>query len=158
MPNITRILCPVDFSETSEAAFKYAEDFASWVGASVVVAHAFDRPENYDYDGQRKPFDPSIKKKMLEIESRHENVILTHVVHAGDPGKVICWFAEDLQCDMIIMGTHGRTGLMHMLFGSTAEYVLKHARCPVMTIRPQNQDLEALPEPIVAPLPAPRYL
>ena len=158
MPHIERILCPVDFSETSDVAFTYADDFAAWAEAGLIVAHAFDDPISYDHAGQTEPADAGIKQQMLEVKSNHDSVVLTRVLHAGDPGRVICWLAEDLECDLIIMGTHGRTGLVGLLFGSTAKYVLQHARCPVLTIRQQKQGEPPLQEPMVTPLPAPRYM
>lgn len=158
MPNISRILCPVDFSDSSQAALEYAEDFASWVGADLLLMHAFDQPASYDKHGQSVPADASVAKQFNEIKLRHDNVNVTRLLHAGTPGQVICWAAEHQNCNLIIMGTHGRTGLMHVLFGSTAEYVLQHARSPVLTIRPQDKDAGPLAEPIVTPMPAPRYL
>ncbi len=158
MPAIDRILCPIDFSEPSLLAFDYAVDFAVGLGAELVLVHAFDNPASYDREGQWKPSDPSLVKKLDEIKPGQGNVAVTRVLHAGLAEDVICWAAQDQACDLIIMGTHGRTGLKHLLFGSTAEYVLKHATCPVLTIRQQPQDAPVLPEPMVTPIPAPRYM
>ncbi len=158
MPTITKIICPVDFSEASHQAFLYADDFAAPVGADIVLVHAFDIPESYSSSGQRIPADPSITKQLEEIKSRHENVSISRLAHAGPAGDVICWAAEYLGGNLIIMGTHGRTGLKRALFGSTAEHVLRHARCPVLTIREQEQHANALPEPFVTPYAAPRFM
>jgi universal stress protein A len=158
MSTIKRVLCPVDFSETSFAAFEYADNFASWIGADLVVVHAFSQPASYDKAGQWKPADAGVMKQLEAVKSKHESVQTKHIAHAGMPDEVICWAAEDQDCQLIVMGTHGRTGLKHLLFGSTAESVLKHARCPVVTIRPQRQDQPPLTEPMVTPMPAPRYL
>ena len=158
MAHIKRILCPIDFSETSMTAFEYAEDLASWADAEIVLLHAFLQPAAYDHAGQWTPADAKITEDLEAVVSKHENVKLNRITHAGLADDLICWAAENQDCDMIIMGTHGRTGLKHLLFGSTAESVLKRARCPVLTIRPQPQDQEPLPEPIVSPMPAPRYM
>ncbi len=158
MPSINRILCPVDFSEASQAAFQYADDFAASVNAKILLVHAFDNPASYDREGQKTPADATIAPKLEALDSQHDQVELSRLLHAGDAGQVICWTAEDQDCDLIIMGTHGRTGLAHLLFGSTAEYVLQHARCPVLTIRQQKQGASPLPEPFVSPLPAPPYM
>jgi nucleotide-binding universal stress UspA family protein len=96
--------------------------------------------------------------ELQAVRPKNESVQIQHIAHAGLADEVICWAAEDQACDLIVMGTHGRTGLKHLLFGSTAESVLKHARCPVLTIRPQKQDQQPLAEPMVTPMPAPRYL
>ncbi len=158
MTQIRRILCPIDFSAPSTTAFEYADHLASLLGAELVVIHAFDRPSSYDAAGQTIPADASIAEKMEAVSSPHAEVKLTKLLHAGMAEDVICWAAESHGCDMIVMGTHGHTGLKHLLFGSTAEYVLRHARCPVLTIRPQTQHQEPLTEPMVTPMPPPRYL
>ncbi len=153
-----RILCPVDFSETSRAAFDYADDFASWIGAELLVLHAFSEPANFDRAGQSQPADARILEDLHAVKSQHEHVTVTHLAHAGVAEEVICWAAEKHDCQLIVMGTHGRTGLKHLLFGSTAESVLRHARCPVLTIRPQKKGQPPLAEPMVTPIPAQRYL
>lgn len=152
---ITRILCPVDFSEPSMEALAYAEELALATKATLIVGHAFDKPATYELGDQTEPADESIKQQLLGIES---TVPLERYLHAGSPGKVICWLAEDQGCDLIIMGTRGRTGLSHLVFGSVAEYVLQHAHCPVMTIRIRPENEADHKEPIVIPLPAPRHM
>ena len=79
-------------------------------------------------------------------------------MHVGEPGEVICWLAEQQACDLIVMGTHGRQGLLHLLMGSVAEYVMRHARCPVVTVRLLPEKQPPLKEPLVLPLPAPRLM
>ena len=83
---------------------------------------------------------------------------VTRVLHAGPAGEVICWMAEHRKCDVIVIGTHGRTGLTHLLLGSVTEYVMRHARCPVVTVRDRPADEQPLPEPLVLPPKAPRFL
>ena len=152
---ITRILCPIDFSEPSMQAFEYAHELALATKATLLLGHAFDRPASWERGDQTEPADESIKQKLLDVKA---TLPVERYLHAGDPGKVICWLADTQACDMIIMGTHGRTGLRHLLFGSVAEYVLQHAHCPVMTIRMRPTKEADHEEPIVIPLPAPRYL
>ncbi|HEY4259396.1 MAG TPA: universal stress protein, partial [Schlesneria sp.] len=77
---------------------------------------------------------------------------------AGEAGEVICWLAQQHQCDIIIMGTHGTHALHHMIFGSAAEHVLQHARCPVLTIRDRPANKPPLEQPLVVPIKAPRYM
>ena len=152
---ITRILCPIDFSEPSMDAFEYAHELALATKATLLLCHAFDRPATWELGDQTEPADETLKQKLLDVTS---TLPLERYLHAGDPGKVICWLADDQKCDLIIMGTHGRTGLRHLVFGSVAEYVLQHAHCPVMTIRMRPTKEADHEEPIVIPLPAPRYL
>ena len=80
------------------------------------------------------------------------------VLHAGPPGEVICWLAENLACDLIVMGTHGRTGLKHLLLGGVAEYVVRHARCPVLTVAEKPADEPPLVEPLALPPKAPIFM
>lgn len=145
-----RILCPIDFSDTSISALRYAESVAREMNAELVVAHAFSRPASWDHEGQLEPSDASLRDKLNAITCE---VPFSNVMHAGPPGEVICWLAQQRGCDLIVMGTHGRTGVKHLLLGSTAEYVLQHARCPVLTVRQRSADEPELREPIVMPLP-----
>jgi universal stress protein A len=153
-----RILCPIDFSETSEHAFRYADRLAQASGAELLLLHAFDRPQSYDLFGQTHPADPALRAQLEAVKSASSNVRVTHAVHAGPPGEVICWFGESQNCDLIVIGTHGRTGLKHLLLGSVAEHVVRHARSPVLVVRLRAADEPPLAEPIVAPLPAPRLM
>lgn len=155
MKKITRILCPIDFSEPSMHAFEYAQELALGADAGLIICHAFDRPRSLAGGDQTDPADDAIKQKLLDVKS---TVPLERYLHAGSPGQVICWLADDQGCDLIIMGTHGRTGLKHALFGSIAEYVLRHAHCPVMTIRMRPTKEAKHVEPMVIPLPAPRFM
>jgi universal stress protein A len=86
------------------------------------------------------------------------DIPLRRALHAGRPGEVICWMAEDQQCDLIVMGTHGRGGLAHLLLGSVAEYVVRHAHCPVTIVRDAPAKEPPLDEPRVMPLPPPQWM
>jgi len=159
MQTIQRILCPTDFSITASKAMTYAEQLAIEADAELVLLHAFDIPATWTLSGQEHPRDPRLQEQMdaLMAESPHGQKI-HRLQHAGEAGKVICWMAQDRQCDLIVMGTHGRTGLRHLLFGSVAEHVLRHARCPVVTIRDHDPNEPPLPQPVVMPIPAPRFM
>ena len=159
MQTITRILCPTDFSDAATEAVMYAERMAREANADLVLVHAFDMPVSYSLQGQEHPKDSRIEAQLNEVlsDSPHRDRI-KRVQHAGDAGEVICWLAQDRQCDLIIMGTHGRTGISHLLFGSVAEHVLRHARCPVLTIRDRDPNEPPLTQPSVAPVLAPRFM
>lgn len=145
-----RILCPIDFSEASISALRYAEELAGKLNAELVVAHAFKYPSSWSSDGQTEPSSDEVKAQMEAVEC---GVPFSRLMHAGPPGPVICWLAQEKECTLIVMSTRGRTGLKHLLLGSTAEYVLQHAPCPVLTTRKREQDEPRLEEPIVLPLP-----
>ena len=158
MNGIQRILCPVDFSETSDKAFAVADSLAQRLGAELVILHAFEYPEQLTVAAQERPLDPTLKPKLEGMKTSHPNVIVEHVLHAGQPGEVICWVGQARQCDLIVMGTHGRTGLMHLLLGSVAEHVMRHACSPVLTVRNRPADEPPLEEPLVLPVPPPRFM
>jgi universal stress protein A len=155
MELIHRILCPVDFSDTSMKAVKYAERLASQTGSELLLVHAFERPESYGDVGQTTPADPQLEKNLEAIELGLPAEKVRRLLHAGDATDVIPWMAQEEDCDLIVMGTHGRGGLMHLLLGSVTEHVLRHARCPVLTIRDRPENEPPLDEPRVVPLPPP---
>jgi nucleotide-binding universal stress UspA family protein len=148
---IRRILCPTDFSPASRAAFEQAERLATCTGASLLVLHAQPGWRATDLSGQA---DDETTQALSQVQSRVSGIHVEHFVHGGSPGEVICWVAQERGCDQIVMGTHGRTGLFHLLLGSVAEYVVRNARCPVMTVRLRPERDEPLREPEVGmPMP-----
>lgn len=156
MKPIQHILCPTDFSKTSEKAVEYAERLAIDTGAELTVMHAFDIPATWSVAGQTHPLDKHLEEQLNAVLAGSPHAAKIHrLQHAGLPGEVICWMAQDQKCDLIVMGTHGRTGLGHLLFGSVAEYVLRHARCPVVSIRDRDPKEQPLKQPIVTPPPTP---
>jgi universal stress protein A len=155
---ITRLLCAVDFSPASEAVFAYAERLATATGAEIVLVHAFDLPEKLTYEAQSHPADPHLVEQLDQMRPKTADARVQRLLHAGPPGPVICWLAQEQRCDLIVMGTHGRTRLAHLLLGSVAEHVVRHARCPVLTIREHPAGEPPLPEPLVLPLKAPRMM
>ncbi|HQU45727.1 MAG: hypothetical protein B7Z74_01130 [Deltaproteobacteria bacterium 21-66-5] len=154
---IRRILCPVDFSHASGRAFAYAQRLAHDTGAELVLLHAFDVPETLNLVGQEHPTDPTLREQLDAVPALPD-VSVERILHAGPPGPVICWMAQERGCDLIVMGTHGRSALAHLLLGSVAEYVLRHARAPVLTLRDRPTEEPPLAEPRVLPVPAPRFL
>jgi universal stress protein A len=158
MQPIQRILCPVDFSPISSNALAYAERLASSMGAKLVLLHAFDMPATATYADVQNPANPTVRQLLDDLPLSLPETMAARVLHAGPPGQVICWLAQDRGCDLIVMGTHGRTGLTHLLLGSVAEYVVRHARCPVLTVRSHSANEPALAEPVVLPPKAPRFL
>ncbi|HWB12488.1 MAG TPA: universal stress protein [Pirellulales bacterium] len=157
IPLIKRILCPIDFSHASGRAFAYANELAKQTSAELVLLHAFDVPETLNLMGQEHPSDPTLREQLDRIPVADE-VRVVRLLHAGPAGAVICWTAQERGCDLIVMGTHGRSALTHLLMGSVAEYVLRHARSPVLTLRDRPADEPPLKEPHVLPVPAPRFL
>ena len=144
---IRRILFPTDFSPASNVAFGYAEHLAANTGAKLLVLHVFGIPDVWGTGGKPNEVDEETKNKLKEIQPDLAGVQVEHIAHGGPPGEVICWIAHDRDCDQIVMGTHGHTGLMHLVLGSVAEYVVRHARCPVLTVRQRSKKDKPLKEP-----------
>ena len=94
------------------------------------------------------------KENFWRSSRESKGVRVQHIAHGGPPGAVICWVAQKQQCDQIVMGTHGRTGLMHLVLGSVADYVIRHARCPVLTVRQREANEQPLKEPVGLPADA----
>jgi universal stress protein A len=157
IPLIKRVLCPIDFSHSSGRAFAYAHELAKQTSAELVLLHAFDVPETLNLMGQEHPSDPTLREQLDRVPVA-DGVSVVRLLHAGPAGAVICWTAQDRACDLIVMGTHGRGALTHLLMGSVAEHVLRHARSPVLTLRDRPADEPSLEEPRVLPVPAPRFL
>jgi nucleotide-binding universal stress UspA family protein len=155
---IQRILCPVDFSATSAHAFAFAERLALSLSSQLLLLHVSDREPAYTVAGQQSAADSELHRQLEGVRPRSLSVAVEHVLHSGVPGEVICWLAENRRCDLIVMGTHGRQGLMHLLLGSVAEYVMRNARCPVLTVRLLPEHEVPLKEPVVMPVPAPRFM
>ena len=158
MSTFQRILCPIDFSDTSNLALQHADRLAQASDAELILLHAFDVPLSYDMLGQTRPADPALQRQLEGLKSSSPSVKVVHALHAGPAGDVVCGLGHERQGDLVVMGSHGRTGLKHLFLGSVAEHVLRHARCPVLVVRVRAADEPRLTEPIVMPPPPPRLM
>ena len=137
MYNIRTILVPTDFSDWSRSAFAVASDLARANGAQLSVLHVFPPPIAYgEVLARRQPngYEEVLEKEMRDVHPAPADVTVTYRLGEGDAQGLICKLAEDERCDLIVMGTHGRTGLRRLLMGSIAEHVLRQAPCPVLTV------------------------
>lgn len=145
MSEIKRILFATDFSESSDFSIKHALLFAKTFNARLFILHVVNEP--VDLSGF---YVPHISFEKLEEEiavgarKMMETFCATHVkgfdnyetmVVSGIPFNTILDRADEVKADLIILGTHGRTGLDHVLFGSTAEKVVRKSKVPVLTVR-----------------------
>jgi nucleotide-binding universal stress UspA family protein len=144
----TRILVATDFSLDADAALAYALALARTVPASVHVVHVVDNPlaagvwssEIYTSEIQGLQINlvreaaRQLRRGLRAID--HHGVKLTSEVLTGRPGPAIAQCARDGAYELVVVGTHGRTGLSHLLMGSVAEHVVRHAPCPVLVVRP----------------------
>ena len=143
---IRRILFPTDFSPAANVAFEYAERLAASTGAKLLIMHVQrDSPTV----GPVCNVDNETRRKLRAFRSRVTDVVVEYLVYSGTPGAAICWIAQERRCDQIVMGTHGRTGLINLLMGSVAEYVVRHARCPVLTVPSRPPSESPLSDPAI---------
>ncbi|HET8761130.1 MAG TPA: universal stress protein [Nitrospiria bacterium] len=146
---IKRILLATDFSDCSRAAIDYALAFAERLGAEVHLVHVFERPVYFevgvshrlqlgrDVDEWIRDLKADATKQLdaLAAEVRGRKPGTQVSMREGLPVDEILLAAKALPADVIVLGTHGRTGLPHVLLGSVAERVVRGAPCPVLTVR-----------------------
>ena len=145
MERIKKILAPTDMSEFSEAGVRYALDLARTVGAEVTIYYVLSTDELMQQDlvgplsHILEKYEQALRKF---LDERFSDIIpLVEVrtkVEIGAPDDNIVQEAEKGGMDMIVLSTHGRTGLSHILVGSVTERVVRHAPCPVLSIRPKG--------------------
>jgi nucleotide-binding universal stress UspA family protein len=143
MTTLRTILYPTDFSPRSEYAFGLACSLARDHGSRLIVLHVIEQPV-FAYPGVMTAPPPplpsaeerqALRAKLDEIRPDDETIPVVHLLVQGDPSLSILQIAKEHPCDLIVMGTHGRTGLGRLLMGSVAEEVLRKASCPVLTVK-----------------------
>ena len=149
------ILFATDFSPASTVAFNVAAALARDYRARVIAVHVIE-PVRVGFSEYGSYIGPEEEKghamEMLSaIVAPSPRVMLERRLLEGDPAEMIAEAAADANADLIVMGTHGRTGLTRLVMGSVAEEVLRHAPCPVLTIRGQlnvltEEPVEEVPE------------
>jgi universal stress protein A len=150
--NEKKILFPTDFSHTGDAALQLATSLAREHDATLLIVHVEEPPAAYGggemYYGMPDPVTEDLKKMLSEIVPTDPNVRYEHQLITGDPATSIARLAEQEGAEMIVMGTHGRTGLLRLLMGSVAEAVVRRAPCPVLTLKqPHDSGREGATEP-----------
>jgi nucleotide-binding universal stress UspA family protein len=147
MAGFQRILCPVDFSETSRRAFEHAVWCARTFGAELTVLHvlepapltvAYDGMPDVDFHAEAQRIARQELEKLLATADLSGVRATTRILH-GATYKAIAEFAAIQPADLIVIGTHGRSGLEYAFFGSTAERVMRSVSCPVLVVpRPRK--------------------
>jgi nucleotide-binding universal stress UspA family protein len=141
MKPVRTILHPTDFSERSDYAFRYACLLAGEMGARLIVLHVNPPPpaavhgEMITYLPPSGALEEELREKLGALKATDPTVCVDHFLEDGDPAAVILRVALTTPCDLIVMGTHGRTGLGRLLMGSVAEEVVRKAPCPVLTLK-----------------------
>lgn len=146
-----KILVPVDFSPSSKSALEWALAFAGRFDAQVIVLHTWEipaylRPDLTVWSGEisatlsdyaRADAEKNMQAFLKETRAG-ERANVSSVVEAGAAYPTILRVAGERGVDLIAMGTHGRMGVAHLLLGSTAERVVRHSTCPVLTVRAEK--------------------
>lgn len=140
MTPVQIILHPTDFSECSKCAFELASSLARDYNARLIVLHVGVPPTPMVPDvmlaADTEAFEKNLSAQLDKIRPPEARIHCERRLDmAADAVAEILRVAEHEQCDLIVMGTHGRTGLRHVLLGSVAERVVRQASCPVVTIR-----------------------
>lgn len=151
MLGFRKILHPTDLSEFSVDAFRVARSLAKDYGASLVVLSTFPPSLNEAeaVDRGRPGGDPGADLLSRLNAERHSECLTEYRVREGDPAAEILDLAAREGCDLIVMGTHGRTGIRRAVLGSVAEAVSRNADCPVVTVRPGTaKGLEQSDDPV----------
>jgi universal stress protein A len=143
--NERKILFPTDFSHTGDKALDLATSLARQRDAVLLIVHVEEPPAAYGggemYYGMPDPATEDLKKMLSEIVPNDPQVRHEHRLITGDPATAIARVAEEEGAELIVMGTHGRTGLLRLLMGSVAEAVVRRAPCPVLTLKqPHDQE------------------
>jgi nucleotide-binding universal stress UspA family protein len=136
--NAPKILFPTDFSTSEQAALDMATALARDRGAKLLIVHVEEPPIAYGgelYYGIDEPDRKEIQRMLSEVVPLDASVGYEHRLLMGNPATAIVHVAEKENVDMIVMPTHGRTGLLRLLMGSIAEEVVRKAKCPVLTVK-----------------------
>ncbi len=145
MKQFATILFANDFSEGSDHAFDYALSLAKQFSAKLLIVHIINEPvdlrgfyvPHISFENLEKEIADGAEKMMTRFcnENLEEFKNFEHYTITGIPYEEIVRKAVEGGADLIVMGTHGRKGVDHLLFGSTAERVVRNSPCPVMTVR-----------------------
>jgi len=143
-----KILCPIDFSEASQFAMQQAAQLAVDSGAELVLVHAWESPFHPEYSEgilHNELLAPILKEQekdleaaKLEAASLGPERVTAKLLYGVAWNAIVRETHRDPTYDLVVIGTHGRSGIKHILLGSVAERVARHASCPVLLVRPNQ--------------------
>jgi len=161
MVTLKRILVATDFGEAAGVAFAYGRELARTFGATLEVLHVVDNvfARGFAAEGYMAAY-PALQRDVEDAAARQLDALLcdedraelgaTGIVRAStSPALTIVEYARETSADQIIMGTHGRGAMAHLLMGSVAERVVRTAPCPVLTVRHPEHEF-VLPDALVS--------
>ena len=152
---VKNVLFATDFSSTSEAAFPYAAAICRRFGSTLHMVHVISEAGllmmsgGVDYVSMGTIYEDAqneAKERLDQISEHLEAIPHRNYVRYGQVWKSVAGIIADNEVDLLVMGTHGRTGLGKLLLGSVAENILRHAPCPVLTVGPKVSGRAKLPE------------
>jgi len=147
---VKNILVPVDYSDSGDAAMAYAVSLAKEYDAEMHLVHVYEQPFAYVDAGfsgtpipaDIPPADLTEEEAKLELVTPTEDIKLCRKFIIGSPADDLVNYAKENEIDLVVMGTHGRTGLSRLLMGSVAEGVVRRSPCPVLTIKQPTETLQ----------------
>jgi nucleotide-binding universal stress UspA family protein len=158
--NVQRILFPTDFSHYNDAALNYASTLATEAGARLYIVHVDELKDLNAAMGEAGYLiaaavahegRPEVRRRLERVVPTTKGVKFEHCYLTGSPVTELLDFAERENVDLIVMASHGRTGLSRLLMGSIAEGVMRKARCPVLIVRQPATECEERVRSVGAP-------
>lgn len=147
---LSKIVVPTDFSEYSFSALHYAMDLAEKWDAEIFLVYVLEDVPSFldsdDPDNSKEKFlhsnEEAAGKKIIEIAGNYgeeSGIKITPILRTGINHDQILKFAGEIEADLIVIATHGRTGILYTLLGSVAEKVIQFAKCPVLVVKPEEE-------------------
>jgi universal stress protein A len=134
-----KIVFPTDFSEASKHALGWATSLCRDTGATLIIIHVEEPPMAYGggelYYGVDGTDREALRRALAEVKPLDPAVPCVHKLLVGDPAEAVVQTAATEGADLIVMGTHGRSGISRLLMGSVAEAVVRKSKCPVLSVR-----------------------
>jgi universal stress protein A len=157
MIQLSSVLVAVDFSDTSGQALRYGQNLARAFGGRLHVIHVANAIStsaaqfypNGPGDPEAKASEFAMNNLRAYLEAQEAGDARPAVRVAPDPALTIVDYAKDIHADLIVVATHGRTGVSRFIMGSVAEHVVRAAPCPVLVVRPSEHEF-VLPDPVNA--------
>lgn len=150
---IKKILVPTDFSKLSLSAVEYASMIFELQSPKIYLMHVLENVQRTNSNKSRKDSiktnlenERNAKKQLHQITSQLLSTCgdVEEVVCYGEPFREIVRFAQDSKIDLIVISTHGRTGIAHVLLGSVAEKVVRYSAIPVLTVKPRKVQIKLM--------------
>jgi len=152
MFDLKNIIVPTDFSKLSYSAFEYARDLAEMKAATIHLIYVLEKNPPFISKRDTDISEEELMKSIIEKTERQlkevadeikddSSIKIIEILRQGVDYEEIIKYSKEVNGDMIVIATHGRTGIYHTLLGSVAEKVIRYSKCPVLVISPQEEEL-----------------